>query len=294
MSLLHATCLNQDRCKQFKTNRMHKIIIIGIFLFTSILSAQTEIDENKYYAKTETIFLDSKVFDTIRELQVYLPQEYFTKPNQSFKVLYLFDSQNQRIFNYVRGNIEFLSMNEIEPLIIVGVVTYDRWNEFLTPNNHKETLETYQPPMGSADLLIEHIQNEIEPYLKNNYRTEDYRLAIGHSLGATFVTYATMKTENLFDYSILISPNYFYDQEQFVDRFKEFSESKLKKTKKFYFSNGYGDDYEKKFSGPLLNVIEILKYSNNPNIKWDFEKLNIDNHGLTWLEGVYKGLLSWN
>jgi predicted alpha/beta superfamily hydrolase len=57
--------------------------------------------------------------------------------------------------------------------------------------------------MGHADKLIEHIQTEIEPYLKKNYRVQDYRLAIGHSLGATFITYASMKTDNLFDYNIL-------------------------------------------------------------------------------------------
>ena len=262
---------------------MHKILIIGIFLFTTFISAQTEIDENKYYAKTETVYIESKVFDTIRELQIFLPQEYFTRPDKDFKVLYLFDAQNQRIFNYVKGNVEFLSMNEIEPLIIVGVVTYDRWNEFLPPNNYEETLETYEPPMGSADLLIEHIQNEIEPYLNKNYRTEDYRLAVGQSLGATFVSYASMKTENLFDYNILISPNFYYDREQFVDRFKEFSNSEIFKKKRFYFANGYGDDYEKKFSAPLLKVIDILKYTNNSNLKWDYEKLNVDSHGLVGL-----------
>ena len=38
-----------------------------------------------------------------------------------------------------------------------------------------------------------------------------------------------MTTENLFDYDILISPNYEYDQKQFVDRFKKFVNMDLKK-----------------------------------------------------------------
>lgn len=276
----------------YKTNRMHRLSILGFMLFSISFFGQVELDPDKYYAETNTIFIKSKVFQTDRELQIFIPDEYFKNPDKDFKVIYLFDAQNQRIFNYISGNIEFLSMNEIEPMIIVGIVTEDRWDEFLTPNIHEETLEIYKPPMGHADLLIKHIQTEIEPYLKENYRTEDYRMAIGQSLGATFVTYAAMKTENLFDYNILISPNYDYDQKQFVDRFKTFVDSDLKKTKRFYFINGFGDDYEKKFDQPLNEVIELLKYNNNPKIKWDYKKLDIDSHGLTWL-GVYNGLLNW-
>jgi predicted alpha/beta superfamily hydrolase len=73
-----------------------------------------------------------------------------------------------RIFNYISENIQLLSMNAIEPVVIVGVVTEGRWDEFLPTNNHAETLERYEPPMGNADKLIEHIQTEIAPYLKKN------------------------------------------------------------------------------------------------------------------------------
>lgn len=271
---------------------MKKLPIIVIFLLSITLFGQEKLDPNKYYAETKTVFIESKIYKKQRELQIFIPDEYVWEKDKSFKVLYLFDAQNQRIFNYISGNIQLLSMDTIEPVIIVGVVTEDRWDEFLPPNNHKETLEKYEAPMGHADKLIEHIQTEIEPYLKQNYRVQDYRLAIGHSLGATFVTYASMKTDNLFDYNILLSPNYAYDQKQFVNRFQEFVKTNPLKNKEFYFENGYGDDYEKEFNGPLQDVIKILDSSKNEKIKWNYKKLDIDNHGLIWL-GVYNGLLNW-
>ena len=271
---------------------MNRLIIVGLLLFSGISLAQDELDPDKYYAESKTIFLKSGVYGKERELQIFLPDKYFWEKDKKFKVLYLFDAQNTRIFNYINGVVQLLSMNEIEPVIIVGVVTEDRWDEFLTPNNHKETLERYKPPIGHADLLLTHIQNEIEPYLKKNYRVEDYRLAIGHSLGATFVTYASMKSDSLFDYNILLSPNYNYDQKQFVDRFKEFVKTEPKKSKHFFFANGFGDKYEKEFDGPLQEVIEILNSSDNPNIKFEYKKVDINNHGLIWL-GVYNGLLKW-
>ena len=272
---------------------MQRLLLLGFLLSAISAFAQTGLDENKYYAETRTEFIDSKVFNKQRELQIFLPDEYFKNPNKNFKVLYLFDAQNQRNFNFVSGNVQLLSMNHIEPLIIVGIGTEDRWYEFLPLNNHEETLQRYEPPMGAADSLIKHIEQEVEPYITKKFRTEDYRLAIGHSLGASFVTYASIKSKKLFDYNILISPNYFYDKEQFVDRFKNFSNSKLSKPKAFYFCIGYGDSYEEKFSPSLEKVIQILKENKNENINWRYDKLDIDGHGKTWLEGVYKGLLNW-
>lgn len=265
-------------------------IIITLISFISL--GQEKLDPEKYYAESKTIFIESKIYGKQRELQLFIPDEYIRNKEKIFKVVYLFDSQNQRIFNYISGVVQLMSMNTIEPVIIVGIVTEDRWDEFLPMNNHEETLIRYEPPIGHSDKLIEHIQSEVEPYLKSNYRINDYRIAIGHSLGATFVTYASFKTENLFNYCILLSPNYSYDKKQFVIRFKDFVKSNLTRKKEFYFANGFGDDYEKEFDEPLQEVLTILQSSKNEKINWKYEKLNIDNHGLIWL-GVYNGLLNW-
>lgn len=265
-------------------------IIITLISFISL--GQEKLDPEKYYAESKTIFIESKIYGKQRELQLFIPDEYIRNKEKIFKVVYLFDSQNQRIFNYISGVVQLMSMNTIEPVIIVGIVTEDRWDEFLPMNNHEETLIRYEPPIGHADKLIEHIQSEVEPYLKSNYRINDYRMAIGHSLGATFVTYASFKTENLFNYCILLSPNYSYDKKQFVIRFKDFVKSNLTRKKEFYFANGFGDDYEKEFDEPLQEVLTVLESSKNEKISWKYEKLNIDNHGLIWL-GVYNGLLNW-
>lgn len=265
-------------------------IIITLISFISL--GQEKLDPEKYYAESKTIFIESKIYGKQRELQLFIPDEYIRNKEKIFKVVYLFDSQNQRIFNYISGVVQLMSMNTIEPVIIVGIVTEDRWDEFLPMNNHEETLIRYEPPIGHSDKLIEHIQSEVEPYLKSNYRINDYRMAIGHSLGATFVTYASFKTENLFNYCILLSPNYSYDKKQFVIRFKDFVKSNLTRKKEFYFANGFGDDYEKEFDEPLQEVLTILQSSKNEKISWKYEKLNIDNHGLIWL-GVYNGLLNW-
>ena len=260
-----------------------------LLFFISMNSFSQEIDENKYYATTNTVFIPSKVFEKEREIQIYLPDEYFKEPARKFKTLYLFDAQNQRIFNYVKGNVELLSMNYIEPMIIVGIVTEDRWFEFLPKNNNVETLKEYEPPIGGADTLISHIKNEIEPYLRENYRILNSKIGIGHSLGGTFLMYFNTVDSNFFDASVLLSPNFSYDDEQMLDLIKKYKSAN--KEKEFYVFSGYGDTYEEKFNKSLKKINKWMKKSKTENFVWEYESLNLADHGKIWFEGVYKGLL---
>ena len=102
---------------------MKNLITIGILLFSITSFGQEELDLDKYYAESKTIFIESDIYGKQRELQIFIPDEYAWEKEKEFKVLYLFDAQNTRIFNYISGNIQLLSMNTIEPVIIVGVVT---------------------------------------------------------------------------------------------------------------------------------------------------------------------------
>ena len=100
---------------------MKIILTLGISLISIIVLGQEKLDPDKYYAESKTIFIESKVYGKKRELQIFIPDEYITNKEKNFKVMYLFDSQNFRIFNYVSGVVQLMSMNTIEPVIIVGI-----------------------------------------------------------------------------------------------------------------------------------------------------------------------------
>jgi predicted alpha/beta superfamily hydrolase len=264
--------------------------ILIILLLISNFAFSQEINENKYYAETKTLFIKSEIFGKERELQVYFPDEYFKEREEKFKVIYLFDAQNQRIFNYVKGNIELLSMNYIEPMIIVGIVTEDRWFEFLPKNNNIETLKEYEPPIGGADSLIKHIRNEVEPYISENFRVKNERIGVGHSLGGTFLMYFNTLENDFFASNILLSSNFSYDDEQMIERIKIFNSSLLK-GKDFFVFSGFGDTYEEKFNKSLKKINAWFKNHKSEKLNWQYEQLKINDHGKIWLEGIYKGLL---
>jgi enterochelin esterase-like enzyme len=128
---------------------MKNLLIIGILLFSTSIFGQEELDPDKYYAESKTVFIESKVYQEQRELQIFIPDEYVWEKEKEFKVLYLFDAQNTRIFNYISGNIQLLSMNTIEPVIIVGVVTEDRWDEFFTKKQSRRNIGKIRTTNGT-------------------------------------------------------------------------------------------------------------------------------------------------
>ena len=81
-------------------------------------------------------------------------------------------------------------------------------------------------------------------------------------------------------------------KEQNVDLIKNYLDSNSSKIRKYYLCNGFGDMYEKKFNPALKKVIKLFRKNKNKNIDFKYEKLNINSHGKTLLEGVYKGLLN--
>lgn len=267
------------------------LLIFSLLIF-DILFSQTELDLDKYYAKHETVKIESKIFKKKREIEIFYPDEFFTEPKRKFKVAYLFDSQSTPVFNFVSGTVQMLSMSGKEPLIIVGINTEDRYFEFLIKNKHAETLKRYTPPIGGADKLLAHIEKEVEPFIKNKLKKlQDYRIAIGHSLGATFAMYASIKSPKLFDYSILLSPNFAYDSSQYLGIIKSFSDTN--KVKRSYFiCNGHNDKYEDEFAPNIEKAVAMLK--ENKNICISYQKLDITSHGDIWFEGVYKGLMMMN
>lgn len=71
--------------------------------------------------------------------------------------------------------------------------------------------------LGGADTLITHLKEEVLPEINKRYSTNNYNIAIGHSLGTTFAIYSLIHAPEIFQAVIAISPNLYYDHEQILN-----------------------------------------------------------------------------
>lgn len=170
-------------------------------------------------ARVETKTMESRYFPFDREIFIYTPENYDEATETDFDVIYVFDSQWLSRFSLVYSLMHYGCQNEDEnvlPYIVVGVPsTYipeqnDRGRDFLPEPEHLVRPEGY---CNSANFK-KFLKDEVIPYVNDNYRTTRHSLAIGHSLGASFIL-DCLATDEMFDDYIALSPNLEWDEGHF-------------------------------------------------------------------------------
>ena len=266
---------------------INKIITSFLFVLTSI-----NVFGQETTRKTEEKEINSVVFDTIRKVSIYLPYQYFDEPTKKFPVVYLFDSQSEEMFDLGSSITGYLSSTElIKPMIVIGIKSDDRWNEFLPKNRYDKTQERYKPPMGNADKLIKHLKDEVFPFVNKNYRVLSTRIGIGHSLAGTFLTYNYFEYPEMFDAVINISPNLDYDKEQLINRLKEFKNLEKKINSYYYLAYGKIGNPETRFYPATEKAIKLFS---SKGIFIDYDKMENENHSSILPFAIEKGLLKYN
>jgi predicted alpha/beta superfamily hydrolase len=206
----------------------NSIIKILIAFWTSVAFGQN-------IARVENVKIQSTSLHQEREILVYTPVDYDWRTNEYFNVIYVFDSQSREFFDYTSSIISFLTDNT-KSFIVVGITSpyneklnYSRNNDLLPVLETKNSIERYGNYAGNADNFFDFVSTEIIPYIDAHYRTLNNKIAIGHSLSASFVLDSFIKNPNLFTNYIAISPNLAYDNDKLANKLVNFDYSKIEK-----------------------------------------------------------------
>jgi len=263
---------------------MKQIFLLLVLSITRICFGQT----------IDSLSIQSKVFNEKRKLYIYLPEQYSTQTEKKYEVVYVFDSQARQYFDLVHSTIKFV--NNGIPVIVVGIVSnfseekkLSRNSDFLPKPNNEETTKKYGGFLGNADNFLEFFQNEVVKFIDNKYRTFPYRIGIAHSNGASFLSYCLLMKPEIFDSYLLISPNYEYDKEQFVDRFIKFNPELLNKNKFIFMCNSNEDKNWTKARNKIIPLFENQNFAKKIKfINQDYSKT--ENHGTVFPVGAFYGL----
>ncbi|MBL0146068.1 MAG: alpha/beta hydrolase [Chitinophagaceae bacterium] len=250
------------------------------------------------YSTTEILKFNSKILNQERVLKISVPSDYNEFPNRKYKVVYLFDAQSESLYNFAKQTLSYLENINfyVDPVIFVGIVTKNRQFEFLPKNKTNLPLKDYwaQVKLGGADSLALCLKNEILPFINEKYRTNGYTIGVGHSLGASFVTYSMFMFPEIFNAGVAVSPNFYYDDEQFLTIFKNEIGKNILKDKFLYVCYGQGDKLEDRFKPSSIKFSNLLSKTNTPNFHYKVQNIDNNSHSTTPLEGFFKGLVFVN
>lgn len=235
-----------------------------------------------------TLKFPSKVMNEDRTIMIGVPDGYATS-NKKYPVLYLLDAQWG--FSSTVQTLNWLAnprYGMIPQTIVVGIHTLDNRQRDLTP-----TPGGGDNSGGGADKLYQFIREELIPFVDKNYRTYNYRILGGASLGGLFVMYAFDRDPQVFNGYLSMSPSMWWDNGLLLGRTKDvlLKDPNLHSRVYLALTN----------EGPGMGVdslAAILEKYGSKNLAWQYDKQQQEVHETVTYKGTWDGmkflLAGWN
>jgi predicted alpha/beta superfamily hydrolase len=248
------------------------LLLTLIFFIASSIRAQ-----DGYTVKNDS--LQSEVLKQNRKFSIFLPDGYDAKDTR-FPVLYVLDADGRD--QHIVPTARFLFVNNKMPkTIIVGVFNIDRNHDFL-PDSSQSAITG-----GGADNFMQFFKKELIPYMDKNFKTEPFRVLVGHSFGGVFVMHALLNDPDLFNAYIAIDPSFWYkNQMQVKSAQNEFP--KAKNWNKFIFISGREGGGMKDMG--ITSMDNVLKSAAPKGLTWKVVAYPDEDHGSVPFKSTYDGL----
>ena len=262
--------------KQYKILSGWKISILLIVLFGyfNLYFAQQQID-NIILGKT--VEFDSKILNEKREILIYTPAGY-EQSNIRFPTLYIIDGAEN--FFIATAIVNFLARSgEIPRMVVVGIPNVNRDRD-LSPSVIQGTSNR-----GEADNFLNFFQKELIPYIDRTYKTANYRILFGHSLGGVFATHAMISRPDLFNAFIAASPFLAYDNGYIIREAESTLADLSIIEKQLLITLGNEPAYHES-----LDKFTSLLEDNTKTLRWDYQIFNEETHSSIPVVSMLKGL----
>ena len=229
--------------------------------------------------KAQAIYktIDSYKLDGKRGLKIQLPRNYNPEEKRSYPLVLVFDGDY--LFEPVAGNIDYQAYwEDIPDCIVVGIEQgKTREDDFYYDDT------TFFPAHDGADFY-EFMAAELLPYIEGNYNVSNFRVIIGHDLGANFINYYLFKDEPLFRAYVALSPDLAPEMQ---NRLKE--RLTILKEETFYYMATADADI-KALRNAIIECDTKLKAIENSKLHYKFDNFEDANHYSLVGRGIPKAL----
>jgi predicted alpha/beta superfamily hydrolase len=228
--------------------------LLVLFLVSNSISAQVKYEN----------FQSTKLGEE-RQIKIQLPRGYNANEEKSYPVFVVLDGDY--LFEAVAGNVDYYSYWEDMPeAIVVGV------NQAETQYDDCLYSEQNSLPVEAGARFFEFIGMELLPYIETNYRTVNFKVAVGHGNTANFINYYLLKSNPLFQGYIVVSPELAPLMLEYIPE----SLTKIQSKIFYYLANSGADSKSLKQMTEALHT--DLSAIENENLSYSFNSFENSTH----------------
>jgi uncharacterized protein len=225
-----------------------------------------------------TVKLHSAALGEDRTVLVTTPAGYDLGARK-YPVVYVLDGETNHLLSAAVTNF-FWQNGLMPPVIVVSVTNTDRTRDF-TP-----TPVADRKGSGGGPKFMEFLKSELIPFVEKNYRTESYRVLIGHSLCGMYAVWTLLSEPDLFQALIAISPYVMYD-DNYVVRLAEERLPGMPDQRRFLYIT-LGDEPE--YGASIDRLLGLLKKKGPKSLEVHFTPMKTETHGTVRMKSVYQGM----
>lgn len=263
-------------------------IMIGFL----VISIQDGNSQSRNIVAGKAYNIHSILLDEDRELQIGLPWNYQSSSN-SYPVLYLLDGWDYS-FKFTQAVVEFLVENsKIPEMIVVGINNTNRDRDFTpTEFNRSSTGELAEyNQSGGADNFIKFLEEELRTHIDTTYRTLEFNIIVGHSLGGLLTSHIMLEKPSLFNAYIHLSPSIWWDNKLLVKKAElKLKNWSLKRNIFVYYGYELETDSVSIHQESTEELISKIKESRPKSLKLKTSFTPSETHNSLVLKSTYEAL----
>lgn len=211
-----------------------KMLFTVLIVFLSTINLKAQVDRiakmmegydmpENYKGFIDERYLISKETNLTFKLNIYLPITYNESKNK-YPILIMTDAFYS--MGIAQTTFDLLTMYKEVPEVIVVGIDYPYSNMMqIVRNRFRDMMPTHVEgfdPSGKANQFISFIENELFPYLYNEYRVDSTdRAYFGHSAGGILGSHILIEKPYLFNRYIIGSPSYWWDNKEILRRLEK-------------------------------------------------------------------------
>lgn len=196
------------------------ILLFSIFVLSNVIAQKAAF----VLGHIDTLY--SKILQEKRVLNIFLPSSYSPDSAYTYPVIYLLDGAADEDFIHIAGLVQFASfpwVEQLPPSILVGIANTDRKRDFTYTSasgfKFPPELTTFQSAYknaGGSAHFMDFVENELQPYIDQAYKTNAEKTLIGQSLAGLMAAEIALKRPQLFNKYIIMSPSLWWDNESLL------------------------------------------------------------------------------